>query len=255
MKFLSRIVPFLPVIFILSSLSSSHAWAYMVSPLRADLAMGSATTISVSNARSDKPLTYETSIVKRIIKPDGSVESKPAPDDFVVIPPSGIVEAGSSQALRVQYVGEEAEQHSVHYYLNVSEIPIKLDTPKVIDPNSKIQATINMAFAYNVALNVAPPEGKADLKLISIEGGKIMEIKEKKENAIAFTIENIGNKYAYLQDYHLEITKPDGKKIVLQDKDLKRSDKTPLIPAQMKREFLLPVEEKFPAGALNARLF
>jgi hypothetical protein len=112
-----------------------------------------------------------------------------------------------------------------------------------------------MAFAYNVALNVAPPKGKADVKLVTIEGGKTIKLKDETKDAVAFVVENTGNQYAYLQDFHIEITKPDGKKVLLEERALKRGKETPLLPAGMKRSFLLPVDEKFPAGKLNARLY
>jgi fimbrial chaperone protein len=231
------------------------ASAFSVTPIRNDVAAGGATTVTVKNAGSDKPLAYEATMIRRVLDEAGMTGEAPAEDDFVVVPPAGVVLAGSSQAIRVQYVGEAGTERSQHYFLNVREVPVEIAEDGAPPPPG-VRARLNVAFAYNVAVNVAPPGAAPDVRLVSVKGGKTVEADGKRVPAIEIVAENDGAKHAYLDDFRLEVTAKDGKPVLFAAERLENVASTPLMPGMARRAFLLPVAEgRFADGPLSAKLY
>jgi fimbrial chaperone protein len=226
---------------------AQQAQAFSVQPPRSDLTLGKAATVVVDNTDGKKPLTYEAKILRRIVNPDGTWKIEDtAASDFVMVPPTGIVAPGSSQAIRVQFVGNIADK-SLHYYLNVKELSVDVENIQKKDLGNGVTASIKLAFAYNVGINVYPPSSEKKLTIVSATGGKKTD---KGEPAVELVIDNSGGKHAYLDDYTLEFD--GGVKITPQD--MQKVPTTPLLPGMMKRTIVLPVSKPLPATAVKARL-
>ncbi len=224
--------------------------AFSVQPPRSDLTLGKAATVVVDNTDGKKPLTYEAKILKRIINPDGTWRTEDSNGaDFVMVPPTGIVAPGSSQAIRVQFVGNIGNQ-SQHYYLNVKELSVDVENIQKKDLGNGVTASIKLAFAYNVGLNVYPPSSDKKLTILSATGGKKTA---KGEPAVELVINNEGGKHAYLDDYTLEIEAPSGN-FNITPQDMQKAPTTPLLPGMMKRTVVLPIAKELPAAAVKARL-
>lgn len=179
--------------------AASAAFAFSVQPLLVELEPGRSGAIRVENNRSE-PLTVEVTMWRRSVDERGVQTRIPADDDFVVLPPQLVIPPGRVQVVRLQWVGSDTSGNSVSYYANLREVPVALA------PNQGAQ--LQVAFAFDVAVQVGPRNERADLHLTAAavsrnsEGAPVAQL----------TIENRGRRYAYLQDanYELEVLDASG---------------------------------------------
>lgn len=131
------------------SVSPTHLEMTSAGPLsRAD--------IRVHN-RSDRPLPIETVVsrVKRNAEGNEIVTRDEA--DFLVLPMQTMIPPGASQVLKVQWLGEPLIEESRAYRISVNQLPVA--QPGV---SKAVQVVLN----FVVIVNVAPPEGTPDLRLL-----------------------------------------------------------------------------------------
>lgn len=175
------------------------AFAFSVQPLLVEIEPGRSGAIRVENTRPE-PLTIEVTITRRSVDQDGQQTRAPADDDFVVLPPQMVIQPGRVQVVRLQWVGDEPPTQSISYYANLREVPVALAPTE--------GAQLQVAFAFDIAVHVLPRNVRPQLALTgaqiarNAQGAPVMRL----------TIENSGDRYAYLQDasYDLEVLDSSG---------------------------------------------
>lgn len=199
MKILGQFCVALAALFAFVALAPAPASAFSVQPLMVELEPGRSASIRIENTRSE-PLTIEVTITRRSVSEDGTQTRIPADDDFVVLPPQLVIAPGRVQVVRLQWVGEQAADQSLSYYANLREVPIALAPSE--------GAQVQVAFAFDIAVQVVPRSTRPNLNLVSAElarnaaGAPVMRL----------LIENTGTRYAYLQhaSYELEVLNSAG---------------------------------------------
>ena len=204
---------------------SPPAHAYEVAPMRVFLVpeQGKTTsTITINNVREEE-LLVEILVKRRIIDEDGSQSFQIAEEDFVVFPPQMSIPAQSSQAVRIQFIGQPPTDLARSYVVEVAEVPV----PK--DGFSGVQ------FAYNfgVAVYVEPANSTVRLTILD---------KELTEDGLKLQVENSGNKYAVISQLALNI-EHDGETLRLTPNDLAERINQPLMEPLSTREFVLALPE------------
>lgn len=168
--------------------------AFSVQPLLVELEPGSSGSIRVENTRST-PLTVEVSITRRSVDEHGQQTRTPADDDFVVLPPQLVIAPGRVQVVRLQWVGDTPPTQSISYYANLREVPVALAP-------TQGGAQVQLAFAFDIAVQLIPHGARADLSLVNAEVARDAH----GAPTAHLTIQNAGTRYAYLQNatYDLE---------------------------------------------------
>jgi len=135
------------------------ACAMSVSPIHTEMTTtgrASRAQITVSND-SGAPLPVEAAIDSFAMDEAGGLKRTKAGDEFLVFPPQALIPAGGSQVFRVQWVGEPDLQQSRSYMLSLTQIPVKL-------PKGK--SAVQVVMSFGVMINVAPPQGRPELKVV-----------------------------------------------------------------------------------------
>jgi len=107
---------------------------------------------------SAQPLPVE-SVIKRMTVNDAGL-AQPAEvdaDEFLVMPAQALIPPGASQVFRIQWLGEPLLKASQSYLLFVNQIPVKF---------SKNDSRLQVVFSMAAMINVAPPEGKPQLRVV-----------------------------------------------------------------------------------------
>ena len=136
-------------------------------------------TLTISNT-TESTLTLEMTASAIEVKADGSEHWTPADENFLIFPPTAIIQPGKIQAVQVQYVGEPELSESVSYRVSVKQVPVDLGNVQ----ESQIQVLVN----FNTLANVVPPKAKA----VPV----IEEITDAAEAGFwDVTLRNAGNRY------------------------------------------------------------
>lgn len=165
------------------------ALSFTLEPIRTELKLPAdigGQTLVVKNPREvDLPVVFE--IFERTIDEDGSEETTPADDDFVIFPPQAVVPAGKAQAVRIQWVGGALSQ-SRSFFLFARELPLNLNGNKtsgirtVLRMGASVHVT-NRGFSSNPELIHYRPEG----------------------DGVVVSIANSGNEYIYIDRLRMKI--------------------------------------------------
>lgn len=162
--------------------------AFEVGPLVNELAStgrDASAAVSIKNT-SDVPLPVEIAISELLYNPDGVYETQSADSDFLVFPPTAIIPPGATQVVRLQWLGDPALQTSRSFFANIAQIPVDLPEGDGSD--------IQLVFAFNVFVHVAPEKGAPKLELSSVELSK-----DQSGNPLLIAkIANNGNIYSYV---------------------------------------------------------
>lgn len=144
----------------------------------------SAKTLTVRNPRNrDLPITFE--IFERDIAEDGQERRTPADDQFVIFPPQAVVKAGASQAVRVQWVGDELKQ-SRSFTLYAAEVPVDLQGAG--------SSGVKTAFRMGASVHVTPPSAQA--KPVIVASSSVA-------NGVRVTLGNEGDRFYYVDALQL----------------------------------------------------
>lgn len=179
----------------------SRALASRVTPMIVDMeptGRNSIARIELTND-ADRDIAYEVQMMSGEISPKGELTLTPAEDQFIVFPPQAIVEGRSQQVFRVEYVGEDALDQSMIYYLSIRQIPVAFQPGQ-----NQVQVVVN----FNVLINVVPDgtQPQPDLRSaayvereVSMEGVAEDDIPEviPVEKGIAIDLGNTGNRYFF----------------------------------------------------------
>lgn len=233
---MSRTLKFLiPAVLVLALAGIAHA--YQVSPMIYDMkptGPGASAVIRVNNTNS-APITIEMVAEKRLFDEAGKESREPADKDFVLFPPQAIVQPGSTQAVRIQYVGEQKLDKSSTYTVTVKQVPVQL-------PNDG-KSGVQFVFNFSTVANIIPDGAKASIETVSLApSGKSLKL----------TLHNAGNKYANLALSNLELS-GGSYKIVVKDDAWRKSLGTSWILPGGTRIIEIPKPDKAPATGLTAK--
>jgi P pilus assembly chaperone PapD len=204
--------------------------AHEVTPMRVELVPQSGSRsalISIRNTReNDVPFEIVTQL--RTTARDGSETLTPADGDFVIFPPQGLVKPGTTQALRIEYVGEQRLSESRSYLVDVREVPV---TPPGF-------SGIKTVYNFGVAVYVKPPGAFTDLEVSPAT---------REGDTIAFEIRNRGNDHAVLTRRDVELRFASGTVRMNGSEFASRTD-NPVVPPNAVRSFELNAQG-LPEGA------
>jgi fimbrial chaperone protein len=213
----------------LFSLPGLHcALAFGVTPIHVEMSSAgrsSRAQITVSND-SSTAVPVELSIERITLDERGQRRSNRSGDGFLVFPPQAMIAPGSVQVFRLQWVGEPHLAASESYMVYVNQIPVKA---------TKGRAGVQVVSSMGVLVNVAPPTGIPDLKLV---GSGIAAYKGKRFPTI--TVENPSNVHALLPASRIRLSAA-GWSHTFEANELGNLIGIGLVEPGKRRRFVLPV--------------
>jgi fimbrial chaperone protein len=219
--------------------AAAPAAATSVSPIQLEMTSAgpaSRTQVTVTNT-SQAPLALETSLQRLELGENGEEKLSKAGDEFLVFPPQAMVPPGSTQVFRVQWVGEPLLEASQSFRMTVSQIPVKL-------PNNK--AAVQVVMSIGVLVNVAPPQGVPELKLVST--GITADKARKPKPTI--TVENSTPVHALLQQAAVKLSSGSWSQ-TLSPSEIGQKIGAGIVQPGKRRKFILPVD--LPPGVTSVQ--
>ncbi|MBW4936623.1 fimbrial biogenesis chaperone [Marinobacter sp. F4206] len=216
--------------FVAGLMLSSEVVAFQLVPTVSVLELpqdASGITVVVENPRT-VPLPVEFELVERTVNLDGSEEYTPADEEFLVFPPQAVIGPGKSQAVRVQWVSDYPSE-SRSFTLFASEIPVDLE-----DVGKPMLQTL---FRMGASIHVTPSSAQPDVTLTEAS---------KTESGMELTLENIGDRFIYLNDVRLEF---DDR--MYTGSELANIVGRTLLPPARKRTIIIPEETGIPRISIN----
>jgi len=210
-----------PAIFSSISLGmlAPEASAYTLEPIVTVMELPSGSsgeTIVVRNPR-EFPLAVTFEIVERAVHEDGTETHTPAEDLFLIFPPQAVVPAGSTQALRIQWVGPGITA-SRSFTLYGIEAPVDL----AADDGSGIRTILKIGASVHVTQTGLRPS-------------PVLTAASKTKTGMKVSIANEGTRYIYVDDIVLTF----GNKTI-SGQDLGNAAVRTLIPPGSTRTFEVP---------------
>lgn len=175
-----------------------------------------------------KPLPVEIVISRIELNSDGEVTNQPAGDEFLIFPPQALIAPGATQNFRIQWVGDPNIAKSQSYIFSVNQVPVKM-------PEGK--SGVQVVFNFATIVNIAPPNGDAEIDLVSTGVGK----DDKGKTRPALTVKNPGNIHAKLTDATIKLS-GGGWSETLRPEQLRQTMGVGLVQPGKTRKFLLPVD-------------
>lgn len=179
-------------------------------------------TVVVENPRT-VPLAVEMEMVERTVHVDGTEDYSAADDLFLVFPPQAVIQPGQAQAVRVQWVGDIPDA-SRSFTLFANEIPVDLS-----DRDKPMLQTI---FRMGASVHVTPQRAEPEVILSEVATS---------ERGISLTLENIGDRFIYMNEVLVEF---DDKTYT--GNELANIVGRTLLPPSQKRTILIPEESNIP---------
>lgn len=209
------------------------SFAHEVTPMRIELEpqRGSRSAlISIRNTR-ETDVPFEVVPQLRTTAPDGTETLTPAEGDFVIFPPQGLVKPGTSQALRIEYIGDPQLIESRSYLVDVREVPV---TPPGF-------SGILTVYNFGVAVYIKPPGAYTDLEVSPAR---------REGDMIAFEIRNRGNDFAVLTRRDLEL-RFGSQTVRMNGGEFTSRTNNPVVPPNSTRMFQMRADG-LPEGAPTA---
>ncbi len=144
-----------------------RALAYDLRPIIIQLAptgAGSSGTVLITNSH-EEPIAIEARAYLRIQNPDGTEERIPEDEDIIITPPQMVIAPGSSQAVRVRWVGDPNPDRELTFRLVTEQLPIRLAT----ESGAETTANLSFAYRYEAALYIVPPESRPAARITRAE--------------------------------------------------------------------------------------
>jgi fimbrial chaperone protein len=213
------------------------ARATSVSPIQLEMSsVGTASRaqVTITNTTST-PLPLETSLKRLELDENGTQKLSNAGSDFLIFPPQVMVPPGATQVFRVQWVGSPNLPASQSYRLGLTQIPVKMP---------RAQAAVQVVMSFGVLINVAPPQGLPELKVI----GTGVAVEKPGKNHPTITVENTTAVHALLQQATVKISSGSWSQ-TLSPSEIGQQVGAGLVQPGQRRKFTLPVE--LPAGVTS----
>ena len=236
----------LPVWWLASELTAASAFEF--SPIVAQFepaGPGSARTFTVQNNQPDT-IALQIEVYARSADEAGRETRIPDYDNFIITPPQLVLTPGAGRSVRAQWIGDPAPQSEQAFRIIVSQIPIHFSEDA---PASDTNASVAIAYRYEVAAYVAPAGAEPEISLLSAEPVSDAQ----GVAALRLTLRNSGTMRAILSDPVLSLKAAGGEELVLR--------KERLGPLEMKNVLSgtqavidLPWPEELPFGPVTATL-
>jgi fimbrial chaperone protein len=172
------------------------AQAMSVQPLIVDMkagTRGNSGRITVTNTFG-RAVPVEVTIHPMAMAQTGEISiGGPATRDFLVFPPSAVIQPGRAQVFRLQWLGNPNMDTSANYIVSIAQVPVEL---------GEAQSGIQLVYNFQIMANVAPPRGAPDLSITRAQARS----NEKGEGRANITIANGGVAHAYLAGLRLKLT-------------------------------------------------
>jgi fimbrial chaperone protein len=206
------------------------AAATSVSPIQLEMTSAgpaSRSQVTITNT-SQAPLAVDTSLKRMEVGETGEQNLLRAGDEFLVFPPQAMVPPGGTQVFRVQWVGEPRLEASQSFLLSLSQIPVKMP---------KGQAAVQVVMSFGVLINVAPPQGVPDLKLV----GTGVAVEKPGKHRPTITVENATPVHALLQQSSIKLSSGSWSQ-TLSPGEIGQKIGSGLVQPGKRRKFTLPVD-------------
>ncbi|MEZ9368835.1 hypothetical protein AB4140_08425 [Shewanella sp. 10N.286.51.B2] len=158
--------------------------------------------------------------------------------DLLVFPPATVLAPGAVQSVRVQWLGQDTLANSQSYFIRFSQ-------PQLVD-DSASKSGVKIFVHFNAAVHVSSSKQQPQLvintssiqhQIINIDTDYSLQKKQQNTSSLLkFTVDNIGNKYATLNDYYLNITEADGNTFTIEEEALVTDQINTFFPPHSKRE-------------------
>ncbi len=233
-----------PIIAVMAGLFflASPADAMSVTPIQVEMqsAGGPRAQVTVTNDAKE-PLPVEIVLEKLSLDENGGRKTSKAGDNFLVFPPQAMIPPGGSQVFRLQWVGEPEIAKSESFLMSVNQVPVKLP---------KGQSAVQIVMSFGVVVNVAPPKGASELKVV---GTGVTTDKKTGKRHPTVTLENPSNVHALLPNGTLSVT-GGGWSHTLSSRELGEKVGIGLVQPGKKRKFVLPVDLPANVASVQASL-
>lgn len=195
----------------------------------------------------DQPVAVEIHMAKRQVSLDGTETQPSAEADFVVYPSQMLLKPGTSQTVRVTWLGDPNPAAELAYRLIAEQLPINL--PEV--EQNQGGATVRLKALYRYVGSIFITPSKAAPKVVLEQA--VCQAGQGKGNQLRLTFANQGTAHTYLRDLKLHLA-PVGQ----------ASQRVTLLPEQLtgingenliaggKRQFTLACPATFPVGPVLA---
>jgi len=224
---------------------ASHVLAYDLKPLVIELSpsgSGSSGSMTVTNTHS-VPIAIEVGVHKRVQNEDGSDSLSPELDDVIVNPPQMVIAPGSSQSIRIQWVGDQNPGNELSYRIVTEQLPIRLTRAQRNDKT----AELTMKYRYEAALYIVPRGSRPSAKL---ESAQVVD--RNGSSMLQVTIASDGTSRAILNDPRLIFSGPQGEVVI--DGEAAAPLQGLNVLSGSKRVVFLPAPSGLPQGPVSGSL-
>jgi fimbrial chaperone protein len=239
-------MPFLkPTLFVLCLVPlilGPAARAMTVTPTQIEMTSTGRTSrgvITVVNDGAD-PLPVELVIKSATLNEAGIPTTKPAGDEFLVMPPQAMIAPGATQNFRIQWLGEPLLAASESFLLYVNQIPVR--------PSGRARA-VQIAFSMGVMINIAPPRGEPRLEVLS--SGVVADKNGRRHPTV--TVQNPTNVHALFPQSTVRVSS-SGWSQSISSGELEQSIGIGLVQPGHRRRFVLPIVLPANVTAVQASL-
>ncbi len=225
---------------VLGVLAAAPAHALSITPISIELnAAGKATraVITVTNI-TDEPIAVEPAFERITIDENGMVE-RHATDagNFLLLPLQSMLQPGTSQTFRLQWVGAPDIPQSESYYITFNQLPVK-GISKLVG--------VTVLTSFSVAVNVRPISAHPDVQLVGTGVDR-----ERANPRPTITVQNPTPAHALLK--HADITVyANEQEFVLPRHQFEQVYGNGLIQPWSKRRFVLPINLPVNASTVSA---
>lgn len=225
-----------------------QARAVSVTPVVVDLQTSGSRmsqVVMVEN-RYARPVILEIKVQEATYTDAGLKGTGKESEDLLVFPPQMVIEAGKTQAIRIQYVGDPALAQSKHYYVTIAQLPVKLD--------ENAGSVVQLLYNFQVVVGVSVPGARPNLQVAKSE---ITTTGDGKPRA-TLTLANDSPTYGYLTGGTLRIIEKDraGKEVfnrTLNSDQIEQEIGYGLVGAGQTRRLATPLELPTAEGTLEVR--
>ena len=210
--------------------ASAPAEALTVTPIQVEMTTVGNTgrgQVTVTND-SKEPVPIEIVMQKMTIDENGDRKFAKADDNFLIMPPQAVIAGGASQVFRIQWVGDPQIAESQSYMMNVNQVPVRMP---------KGQSAVQIVMSFGVNINVAPPQGMPELKVVGT--GVATDKSGKRQPTI--TVENASRIHALLPHATIKLA-AGGWSRTFSPSEISEKVGIGLVQPGRRRKFVLPVE-------------
>jgi fimbrial chaperone protein len=179
----------------------------------------------------------ELAIERVTLDERGQRKSSKAGESFLVFPPQALIAPGATQVFRLQWVGEPQLARSESYMVYVNQIPVRLQN---------VRHAVQIVSSMGVVVNVAPPSGTPDLKLVGTS-----VVTEKGKRLPTITVENPTNVHALLPESRIVLTSGTWSRTI-EPNEISTKVGIGLVEPGKRRRFVLPFDLPPGVGQITA---